>query len=316
MSFIIKGKYNDYGSIKNIKDDFACKSTLALFNNYLEHNQLMLSNSFYDDTKGQYQEYALVDNNFVNIEGLFYALERGYVSLITTHDGEENQSIYFMMMAKDVLDSMWETIDYSNEYETKSSSWSIYKDDIQKYFDASMTSNEGDPYIYKGGIRESLKEPNITEDEKKELYELLFAFSDRMAPWGGDNLTSDHSSWGNSIRILNSCDSVSTSAFIILDAITKKLYTADTSKDVKQCIAEFLMLLNSMSAFKKSWHPQCQSSQHDSFGIVIDYTERLLRKMYVKRKAHYEEYGVYESGFPQVIGAVPIFEEGKMKCDS
>ena len=317
MTFIMKGQYNDYGSVENITDDFACKSTLALFNKYLETEKLVLSNSFYDDTKGQYHEYALVEDKFVNIEGLFYAIERGYVSLLNrTHRGEEEQSIYFMMIAKDVLDSMWETVNYSEEYETKSSSWTICKDDVQAYFDTCMVSAEEDPYMDKLGIREALKEEGITEEKEEELYELLFAFSDRMKAWGGDTLKSKHSDWGNKLRVLTGYESVDTNSFRILDTITKDLYLTEDKEDIKQCISELLMLMSSMSAFRKSWAPQGHSSQHDSFDMVIDYTERLLRKMYIKRQANYDEYGGYEDGFPQVIGAVPIFDEGKMKCDS
>jgi len=317
MTFVIKGQYNDYGSIENVVDDFSCKSTLALFNKYLETDKLILSNSFYKDTKGQYIDYALKDDKFVNIEGIFYAIERGYMSLEThTHRGTAEQSISFMLIAKDVLDSMCETVDYSEDYETKSSSWTICRDDTQKYFDNSMISNSEDPYMDKLGIREALKKEGITPEEEDELYELLFAFSDRMKPWGGENLKSDHSEWGNKLRVLSGYDSVDTNSFRFLDAITKELYTEENSGDIKQCIAEFLMLMSAMSAFRKVWYPQGHSSQHDSFDMVIDYTERLLRKMYVKRQSNYEEYGGYEDGFPKVIGAVPIFDEGKMICDS
>jgi hypothetical protein len=315
ITFVIKGKYNDYGSIENVVDDFSCKSTIALFNEYLKTDKLILDDSFYKDTIGQYSDYALKDGKFVNIESIFYAIERNYMSLRTNSyfGDEKQQSISFMLILKDVLDSMWDTVNYSNDYEMKNSSWEICKDDIQVYFDNSMSSNSDNPYMDKLGIREALKKEGITEEEEDELYELLFAFSNRMKPWGGGNLKSNHNNWGNMMRILTDYNSVNIESFKILDTITKELYTDDNSEEIKQSISEFLMLLNVMSAFRKVWYPQGHSSQHDSFDMVIDYTERLLRKLYIKRQANYEEYGGYEDGFPQVVGAVPIFEEGKMK---
>ena len=316
MTFVMKGQYNDYGSIENFVDDFAVQSTLALFNKYLENDKLIFTNDFYKDTKGQYSDYALVDGKIVNIEGLFYAIERGYVTLETNgYRGKAEQSLYFMMMDKDVYESMNESLDYDKDYDTKNDSWNVFKDDVQMYFDTVMVDASEDPYMDKLGIREALKKEGITEEEEEELYELLFAFSDRMKPWGGDNLKSNHSDWGNRCRVLSGYDSVHTESFRLLDTVTKELYSVETAEDIKQNIAEFLMLMSAMSAFRKSWAPAGHSSQHDSFDLVLDYTERQLRKMYRKRQKMADD-GYYEDGFPQVIGVVSIFEEGKMKCDS
>ncbi len=314
MSFVIKAQYNDCGCIENAVDDFSSRSALALFNQYYKDEKLVLTNDVLKEAqqnaKSGYGESGFTEEDgYSDIETLFKNIERGYVSLKTSdYTGTHHeQSIYFMLFGADELETMWESINYSEDYDLKTDSWINVKSDIEDFISEVIVPET--PKMDKLQIREALKDKTLSEEKQEELYELMFSLSESNRPWGGDN------NYKSCVSTLTRYESVNTDAFRKLHYILNGTYKKEDHKETVQCIAEFIMLLKVMMAFRKTWYPQGHSTQYDSFDLVLDYTERFLRKMYKKRHAMVED-GRYEDGFPQVIGAIPIFEEGKMKCDS
>jgi hypothetical protein len=109
-------------------------------------------------------------------------------------------------------------------------------------------------------------------------------------------------------------DSVNYEAFKILFNITKEYYSDENEPEIVTIITELLMTLSSFKAFRKLWSPQGHASQHDTFDLDLDYTERLLRKMYRIKKQRIDD-GWYESD-SEIIGALTVFEEGEIICNS
>jgi len=314
MSFVIEAKYNDYGSIQDVVDNFASQSTIKLFNEYLKEDKLNLTPDFIKEMKqnqgDSYYEsgYDAEKNEFTDLTTIFYGIERGYITLEhSSYDGVKTHSLYFVLMGKDTLESAWESLNYSTDYETENDSWLVCKDDVQTLFDTFTDTATMDKYE----IRLALKEEGISPEREDELYEMLLG-SSITGPWGGDSLKSQHSDWGNSVRAFQSYEGVERHSFTKLYKIVKE---SDLSEDVNKALSTMLMTMKAFMAYRKSWAPQGHSSQHDSFDLVLDFTERQLRKMYKKRQDMADD-GYYEDGFPEVIGAIPIFEEGKIKCDS
>lgn len=313
MSFVITAQYNDYGTIENATDDYSSRSAMALFNQYYKEDKLILSNDVLKDArqnaKSGYGESGFTEEDgFTDIETLFRAIERGYVSLETNgYKGKKEQSIYFMLMGAMELESMWETLNYSSDYDVEKDNWKKVKADVEIFIETII--GKDDAGLDKSQIRELLKNKDNSEEEEDRLYELLFSLQESASPWGGDK------NYSSCLSTLTRYETVDTDAFRRLHYILKADYDESNHEEVVQNISEFIMLLKVMQAFRKSWSPQGHSTQYDSFDIVIDYTERFLRKMYRKRQEMADD-GRYEDGFPQVVGAIPIFEEGKMKCDS
>jgi len=326
-SFIIEAEYNDYGSIENPKLGFAVDSTLELFNSYLKEDKLKLSDEFFgdingykkDDPEGRFSE----ENGFESIESLFFAIERKYAILEQSgYGGTFEHSIDFMLMKKEVLESAWETLNSSDEYETKSDTIENFKDDILVMINTCFVDNsEKLKEINKSindlnDLEESGKEDLDFKKLKTELYRQMIAMEGGLdRSWGGDNLKSKNSRWGNKVRVLADYNSVHTESFRKLFGISKDLHNKDNESDIIDVITKFLLTTSSFMLFRKIWYPQGHSSQHETFDSDIEYMERLLRKMYHIRKEKMDD-GYYEDGIPETIGDISIFEEGKIICSS
>ena len=263
IAFPIEAEYDDYGSIENPTLGFATESALKLFNHWSKEGKLILNDDFFDRDSDRAEDFDRKEG-FQNIETLFYAIERDYVSLkqYNYESREVTHGVYFMLVKQEVLDSMIETVLDCDDYDFRHTSTETYNAEVQHMLDKCVIG-------------------------KKKLLSDTFEY---QYPWGGDSLDSpiEDRRW-NVCMTLGKFESVNTTAFRILFNITKELYTPENNDDIKQSLMRFFLTHNAMSLFRKFWTPQAHASQHDNFPETIEYMERLLTKMYKRRIEQYEK---------------------------
>lgn len=315
MSFPIHAEYNDYGSIENVEESFGSKSTLLLFNHYLKHDKIVFSEGFYDDISRRKNSHGVGYNDtdgFEDIDTLFYCIERGHLQLKSQELGgykEVNRGIDFILIKRDVLLSAWETVEFNTDWGREKTTFENIKADIQILIDDVINPQEIET---EETIMRKMEALDIDKD-KEELRILTkkLIHLDKFYPWGGDNLKSHMGTFRNACVLLTSYNSVHTDSFRILFNIIKETYDGSMCDNLKESISQFLMTYASFDLFRKSWAPQGVSSQNDNFDATIDYTERLLRRMYVVRRQRNKD-GYYEDGLSEIVGQLSIFDEGKI----
>lgn len=350
MAFPIEAQYNDYGSIQNPKVGYATQVAIGIFNEYYKKDKLLISDRMWQDiernkkNKSSWDGYVVgltKEDGFSDIETIFYGIERGYMKL-RLKDWENrtiDHNLGFMLMKKDVLESAWETIEYSNEFETENQTFDNYRDDMEMLIQHCFGINDPDrlkeieqeieeinsKYVVETSDSDNIeeiidKELNIEkspEDKQKlsKLYKEIFRLDGIDKPWGGDGVESNVSEYGNTCRLFTSFDAVHRESFKYAYNVSKEIYSDEIKLDMIDSLVKFLMTNASFQAFRKIWSPQGHSSQFDNFDMEIEYMERLLRKMYAIRKERFED-GWYEDGIPEVVGGISIFEEGRIICNN
>ena len=196
FSFLIEGTYDDYGSIENIKDTFAAKSLVLLFNDLINENKLIISDEVMNQNYFNNEEIGYDGKYFAHPEAIFKFIERGYLSLSTnSFDGGKNEQTFsFTLFDCDAYDAMKEVIEYR---EVK---YIDLQYDVQEFLNTLLNKNNIN--LNKAEIREKLKDDNLSDEEKDILIELLF--QDRNSLWGGEKLKSKASKWGNMLSYLRS----------------------------------------------------------------------------------------------------------------
>lgn len=352
MGFPIEAQYNDYGSIQNPKVGYATKTTIGLFNEYYKIGKLLIDNNMWKDiesnkkNKSSWDGYVTgltKEDGFSDVETIFYGIERGYISLRLKTWGNKtiDHNLSFMLIKKDVLESAWETIEYSNEFETEDQTFDKFRDDMEMMITYCFAHNPDNEVrlqeieqeieeINKKYVVETSKSDNIeeiinkelnikksTEDEQQlsKLYRELTRLDCLDKPWGSDNVESNVSDYGNVCRLFTSSNSVHRESFEYIYNVSKEIYCTEIKSDMIDSLVKFLMTNASFQAFRKIWYPQGHTSQFDTFDLEIEYMERLLRKMYMIRKQRLKD-GFYEDGIPEVLGGISIFEEGRIICNN
>jgi len=305
FSFLIEGTYDDYGSIENIKDTFATKSLILLFNELINENKLVISEEVAKQNYFNNEEIGYDGEKFTSAEAILKFIERGYLSLSTNSfgSGKSEQTFSFMLFDCDAYDAMKEVIEYR---EVK---YIDLQYDVQEFLNTLVNNNSN---LNKTEIREKLKDDNLSDEEKDTLIELLF--QDRNSLWGGEKLKSKASKWGNMLSYLRSYESVDRHAFGKLEKIVRSSYTLSSNDEINKTISDFIITLLIFNIFRKNWAPQGHASQDDNLIELIDFTERFLRKLYRKRDILKEE-GYYEDEH-EVIGGVSILDEKNLLCNS
>lgn len=296
MAFPIHAKYNDYGSIMDPVEDFATKSAIELFNIYYKSGALVCEdfNDLENETNSGYttDQGFTVEYGFSNVQSIFYAIERGYISLnLTDYTGKLiTHQLSFMLILDDSLMCTWETA-------------------------VGPLSGER-PLLIKRGVQQILEYDIVTREKLEKL-----KIGGDISQWRLYNHTTNPSNnwWFGELGHLpdaHTCMNLASSGHVHLGSFRKlfgiatHLYNDVMSESIINAVFEMVITIDSFDVFRRSWIPQGNTSQTDNFIEVLEYTERYLRTLYVERKSRIES-GILEAQ-PSFVGKLSIFDEGTL----
>lgn len=292
MSFPITAQYNDYGSIENAKTDFATESTIRLFNKYYRSGKLIVN---YESSDSEL---------YKDIESIFYDIERGNVTLkLRNFRGKDvEHGLSFMLIKKKVLETAWNVIEESTDYDVELNNFENFKDDIGVMLDdcvvnavdsKHIASLEEEMHAISSKYDDNSDEEWSSEDAEKvsKLIKIILKHTNcEFHSWGGRELRSNVFKYGNKCGVLDSYEHVHRTSFKFLFEITKDIYSDDIRMDIIDVISKFLMTVDAFFLFRKIWSPQGHSSQNDSTDEHISYMEKMLLVMYEEKQKRLIDY--------------------------
>lgn len=275
MSFIIECDYDDYGSIENIKDNKAMKLFKEYFINGIKNESIrILSDNYYDNEMFGKNE---IDYTKISNKQLMDLLERDRVFLTTSYYDKKSQrmeesevNIGFMLIHNDIYESIKNSLLSSKNYEYEDFTMENIRQDIT-FAVEDMFENiriwkfeQEEIDILNKQIEETSNEEEI--EKYKRQIEILKRMSSSKG-WESD--VRKIGDWYNKAEIFRGGEGIDMRIFRKYHSMLKEGFNVKEKEDIIEMLSEMYILINIMSALRKSWSAQSgkgsQSFEEDAY---------------------------------------------------